>query len=238
MFTFSLSAKGVWGVRRSFSVEDSPLYLVFSPILSYLGVVLHCPVLSCLPPVLKQRGHRALQGPGVAVYGFSVSLCTVGGQRQYWGGRQGAAQDTLTDRPVFVPSPPFMHTTDTVFSFSPLPALSCLALVLSLPFPLPPLLFFLFRAGWLALESASRVKMRGQDSRGSKSRLGQLRPLSQPPGHKKVEGGKNLKETQWNCTLNCMTKGKERTRNVLFLGSSSRLRSYFRCFFVEKRVSV
>lgn len=76
------------------------------------------------------------------------------------GMEQGAAQDTLTDRPVFVPNPPFIHTTDTVFSFSPLPALSCLALFLCLPFPLPPLLlffFFLFRAGWLPLESASRV---------------------------------------------------------------------------------
>lgn len=73
-------------------------------------------------------------------------------------GMEQGAQDTLTDRPVFVPSPPFIHTTDTVFSFSPLPALSCLGLFLSLPFLLPPLLlFFLFRAGWLALESASRV---------------------------------------------------------------------------------
>lgn len=128
---------------------------------------------------------------------------------------QGAAQDTLTDRPVFVPSPPFIHTTDTVFSFSPLPALSCLDLFLSLLFPLPPLLLFLFRAGWLALESASRVQMRGPDSRRSKNRLGHSRPFSQPPGHKEVEGGMNLKETQSSCTSNCMTKGnKERTRNM------------------------
>lgn len=74
------------------------------------------------------------------------------------GVEQRAAQDTLTDSPVFVPSPPFIHTTDTVFSFSPLPALSCQTLVFSLP--LPPILLFtfflcVFRAGWLALESAS-----------------------------------------------------------------------------------
>lgn len=128
---------------------------------------------------------------------------------------QGAAQDTLTDRPVFVPSPPFIHTTDTVFSFSPLPALSCLALFLSLPFPLPPLLLFLFRAGQLALESASRVQMRGPDSRGSKNRLGHSRPFSQPPGHKEVEGGMNLKKTQSSSTSDCLTKGsKERTRSM------------------------
>lgn len=64
------------------------------------------------------------------------------------GMEQGAAQDTLTDRPVFVPSPPFIHTTDTVFSFSPLPALSCLVLFLSLPFPLPPV--FMCVSGRLA----------------------------------------------------------------------------------------
>lgn len=42
------------------------------------------------------------------------------------GMEQGAAQDTLTGRLVFAPSSPFIHTTDTVFSFSPLPALTCL----------------------------------------------------------------------------------------------------------------
>lgn len=56
---------------------------IWYSVLSCLILVLSYTVLSCLPPVLKQRGHRALQGPGVAVYGFSVSLCTVGGQRQY-----------------------------------------------------------------------------------------------------------------------------------------------------------
>lgn len=52
---------------------------------------------------------------------------------------RGAAQDTLTGQLVFVPSSPFIHTTDTVFSFSPLPALTCL----HPPLPLP-LLFPLF----------------------------------------------------------------------------------------------
>lgn len=43
---------------------------------------------------------------------------------------QRAAQDTLTDLLAFVPSSPFIHTTATVFSVSPLPALFSLFLSL------------------------------------------------------------------------------------------------------------
>lgn len=131
-----------------FSVADSLLYLVFFPILSYLVlsyIVQSCPASSCV----KAEETECCRGQ-VLLCVDSQCHCAQWEDKdsiEEAGMEQGAAQDTLTDRPVFVPSPPFIHTTDTVFSFSPLPALSCLALFLSLPFPLPPLLLFLFRAG-------------------------------------------------------------------------------------------
>lgn len=137
------------------------MHLVLGPVLTDPGVgVPHRPVLCCL--LLRwSRGDAERCGDQVLLCVDSQCHCA------HWedkdsieeaGMEQGAAQDTLTDWQVFVPSPPFTHTTDTVFSFSPLPALSCLALFLSLSlqFLLPPLIF-LFRAGWLELETASRV---------------------------------------------------------------------------------
>lgn len=172
-----------------------PVSIIFFPILSYLGLILHCPsrpVLSCL--LCWSRGDTERCRDQVLQCVDSQCHCAQWEDKdsiEEAGMEQGAAQDTLTDWAVFVPSSPFIHTTDSVFSFSPLPALSCLALVFSLPFPLPPL-FFLFGVGWLALKSASRVKIRGQDSRESKNRLGHLRPLSNS-WTQKGEGGKNLK---------------------------------------------
>lgn len=98
-----------------------------------------CPTLSCLalpPPVLKQRRHRALQGPGVSVCGFSVSLCTVGGQRQYWGGRHGAGSSTgYSYRPASVCAKSSLHTHNRhCVQFLPTPSF-----VLSGSFSLPPI---------------------------------------------------------------------------------------------------
>lgn len=93
---------------------------------------------SLLPPrpQPRQRGRRALGGDQVLLRADSqchCAPCEDKGRIEEAGTEQGAAQDTLTGRLVFVPSSPFTHTTDTVFSFSPLPALTCLRS----PFPLP-----------------------------------------------------------------------------------------------------
>lgn len=128
-----------------FSVKYSLLYLVFCPVPSYLVlsyIVPSCPASSCIKAEETQRCRGQ-----VLLCVDSQCHCAQWEDKdsiEEAGMEQGAAQDTLTDRPVFVPSPPFIRTTDTVFSFSPLPALSCLALFLSLPFPLPPLSFFFF----------------------------------------------------------------------------------------------
>lgn len=122
------------------------LKIVFSIWYSVLSYLIYCcPTLSCPAGLLLcwSRGERCRGQVLLCV--DSQCHCAQWEDKdsiEEASMEQGAAQDTLTDRPVFVPSPPFTHTTDTVFSFSPLPALSCLALFLSLPFPLPPLLFF------------------------------------------------------------------------------------------------
>ena len=141
--------------------------LVFCPILCDLVlsyIVLSCPASSCV----KRGGDTECCRGQVLQCVDSQCHCAQWEDKdsiEEAGMEQGAAQDTLTDRPTFVPSPPFIHTTDTVFSFSPLPALSCLALFLSLQFPLPPLpsssssssSSSLFRSGWLASGLTSRV---------------------------------------------------------------------------------
>lgn len=93
---FNRASQGCWsrkckdtigaGTNKSFSfsVDES----LWCPVQSH--PILCCPVFVPLPPVLKQRRHSELKRPGVAVCAFSVSLCTVAGQRQYWGGRHGA----------------------------------------------------------------------------------------------------------------------------------------------------
>lgn len=123
-----------------FSIQVCLLYLIPWPVLPYPVAVLR---LVLLFPVLKQRRHSMQQGPGVAVCVNSQCHCAQWEDKDSIeeAGMEQRAQDTLTDWPVFVPIPPFIHTTDTVFSFSPLPALSCLALFLYLLFPLPPILF-------------------------------------------------------------------------------------------------
>lgn len=125
--------------NSSFSVKSCLLYLVFYPTLSYLVlsyIVLICPASSCVTESVTGARCCCVDSQCHSAQWEDKDSIEEAGMEQ------GAAQDTLTDGPVFVPSPPFIHTTNTVFSFSPLPALSCLALFLSLPFHIPPLLLY------------------------------------------------------------------------------------------------
>lgn len=92
-------------------------------------------------PVLRQRGCAASCRPGVAVCWFSVSVGTLGGQRQYWGGRQGAGSSTgFSYRPTSVCAKSSLHTHNRhCVQFLSTPNF---VLVLSLQFLLPP--FFCF----------------------------------------------------------------------------------------------
>lgn len=156
---------GCWldGVgKRGIFVKNAPLLLslisgekaAFFPLwpllcsLSCTSLSLwRCPTLSSPvppPPVLKQRRHIALQGPGVAVCGFSVSLCTVGGQRQYWGARHGAGSSTgYSYRPASVCAKSSLHTHNRhCVQFLPTPSFVLSGSLSLPPVPSPPLLLF------------------------------------------------------------------------------------------------
>ena len=125
--------------------------------------VLSCPILCCLtlscsvlpPPVFKHYRGQVLLCVDSQCHSAQLEDkdCI-----EEAGMEQGAAQDTLTDRPVFVPSL-FLHTHNRhCVRFLPTPSFVLSGSVSLPPTPStsspPP---FLFGAGWLALDSASRV---------------------------------------------------------------------------------
>lgn len=156
--------------RQCEQVCDPTANLVLWPMLSYLllsYIVLSYPASSCV----RAEETSSVAEPGVAVCGFSVSLCTVGGQRQYWGGRHRAGSSTGYSYRLasvcanfslhthnrhcvqFLPTPSFV-LSGSLFLLSSIYLLSSFLLVLSFFFFLS---FFLFRAGWLGLDLGSMV---------------------------------------------------------------------------------
>lgn len=152
---------GVWTNNQScsFSVEDRLLYLVFWLILSYLVlsyIVLSCPASSCV------KAEETQSVAGARCYCVWILSVTVHSgrtktvlRRQAWSGEQHRILlQTGQCLCQVLPS----YTQQTLCSVSPHSQLCPVWLFFSPSYSLYLLYsFFLFRAGWLALESASRV---------------------------------------------------------------------------------